>query len=91
MAGQVAPPTATASKALGELRQQIQTVFVPALVKPPLAEVQASRDAAVASLAAGLGWVGLVSWWAGGGPGLMAPVLMAHADWCACVTLAGAG
>ena len=61
VAGQVAPPATTAAAALGEVRQQIEEQHVPALVKPPLAELEARRDAAVEQLAAGLGWVGLVS------------------------------
>lgn len=61
VAGQVAPAASTAAAALGELRQQIQATHVPALVKPPLVELEAQRDAVVEQLASGLGWVGLVS------------------------------
>lgn len=50
----LAAPAGTATAALQQLRQRIKTECVPALVKPSLAELEAERDDAVATLAAGM-------------------------------------
>jgi exonuclease VII small subunit len=47
-------PAAAATAALQQLRQRVEQDCVPALVKPPVAELEAERDAAVAALAAEL-------------------------------------
>ena len=52
-------PAGAASAALRQLRQRIEEECVPALVKPPLAELEAERDAAVATMAAELAQRGL--------------------------------
>ncbi len=45
-------PAGAATAALQQLRQRIEEQCVPALIKPPLAELESERDAAVAALAA---------------------------------------
>ena len=52
-------PAAAASEALQALRQRVEEECVPALVKPPLAELEGERDAALASMAAQLSERGL--------------------------------
>lgn len=63
VADQVAPPVGAAATALQDLLQRVQDVYNLSLTKPPLAEVEAERDAAVAALVAGLALSTLVGGW----------------------------
>ena len=54
LGGSVSAPAGSATAALQALRQRVEQQCVPALVKPPLAELEGERDAALASLAAQL-------------------------------------
>lgn len=57
--GEQVAPAAAASDALQQLRQRIEEECVPALVKPPLAELEAERDGALSAMAAELSGRGL--------------------------------
>ncbi len=57
--GEQLGPAAAASDALQQLRQRIEEECVPALIKPPLAELEAERDGALSTLAAELAGRGL--------------------------------
>ena len=59
--GRVAPPAGAAIAALQALAQRIEGELYQSLAKPPLAEVAAERDAAVAALTTGLALPALVS------------------------------
>ena len=66
--GQAAPARAAANALLG-LRRQVLEVYSQSLAQPPLEDVQAQRDAALADMLAGLGQAGLaVAAGAGAGP-----------------------
>ena len=57
--GQKAAPIRPAADALQGLRHAIENVHQPALVKPPLAELEGERDQAIAAMILELGRVGL--------------------------------
>lgn len=59
--GEQVAPAAAASDALQQLRQRIEEECVPALVKPPLAELEAERDGALSTAAAELSGRGLAA------------------------------
>lgn len=59
--GRVTPPADAAVAALQVLVQRIEEEYYLSLAKPPLAEVEGERDAAVAALAGALDLSSLVS------------------------------
>lgn len=78
----LAPASTPAVAALEGLREQIETSFMLSLTKPPLAEVAATRDAALGALAVSLGeqgFSGVVSFSGAGlvGRGSRAPCMSA--------------